>query len=609
MSDGSSDNALTSHQGICASWLTHYRCSRRGCPYPHPVPHPFPRPKPLFRPPPSFPPPTSLPQPSAEAVQPDLTVTAQNQEGNNTLYNQTEAASVDDHSDKTEGQQSLATPGSVLQPTRNSSEPQPSLTRGSEVGFNKNVQSFGSGHGPETPPSVGQTHHSAATRYSAATHYSAASVGKRQACGPPPAPSSPSRIVDNEARKSTSMSMAPATQVAQNGASGERRVGPHPSYIQVARAYVFEQQIQQCFAALGTNLAKEDRIRLEGVIWIDNVRRALQLPVRTFDTAVMHYHKFRLVHADNEYLVADAAAAALLIACKIEDTLKKSREILCAAYNLKVPTSDQLSPDDPLFEQSSKTILGLERLMLEASGFDFRTRYPQKTVMQLLKSQGLDDIVGRTAYNMSIDVYRTFAPLKQTSATVAIACVELAARICGMDLTNITGEHGIDIKSWSTDRSHIMETLLDLLDLYTHYEKYTIVGPQYAMNGFLETRITLNKEAETAGFERYNHWVHPKKTAPNGAGSNGAKLSPASPASDPRSSNVVSPHSPPAMGSAAANGTRIRVGERGRDGTVRFMLQEARARDEKAIVAAFFAKDEYEEVEEEVDVPVTPPFN
>lgn len=52
------------------------------------------------------------------------------------------------------------------------------------------------------------------------------------------------------------------------------------------------------------------------------------------------------MHKDTEYQYIDAAAAALLCACKIEDTLKKSREILCAAHNLKVPGSEHLSSDD-----------------------------------------------------------------------------------------------------------------------------------------------------------------------------------------------------------------------------------------------------------------------
>lgn len=69
-------------------------------------------------------------------------------------------------------------------------------------------------------------------------------------------------------------------------------------------------------------------------------------PVRTFSTAVCYYHKFRLVHKDSEYQYQDAAAAALLTACKIEDTLKKSREILCAAHNIKVTLAEHLSSDD-----------------------------------------------------------------------------------------------------------------------------------------------------------------------------------------------------------------------------------------------------------------------
>jgi CTD kinase subunit beta len=154
--------------------------------------------------------------------------------------------------------------------------------------------------------------------------------------------------------------------------------GPHPSYIQVAKPFVFEQKVQGQIIATGANPAREDNFRLQGVQWIDEVRRALQLsvyifypsdstasilmatsPVRTFNTAAIYYHKFRLVHKDNEYQYADAAAAALFTACKIEDTLKKSREILCAAYNLRVSPSEHLTPDDsvrvsPILAESMK---------------------------------------------------------------------------------------------------------------------------------------------------------------------------------------------------------------------------------------------------------------
>lgn len=37
--------------------------------------------------------------------------------------------------------------------------------------------------------------------------------------------------------------------------------------------------------------------------------------------------------------------ASLFVACKVEDTIKKSKDILCAAYNLKNP-EHQTSADD-----------------------------------------------------------------------------------------------------------------------------------------------------------------------------------------------------------------------------------------------------------------------
>lgn len=65
------------------------------------------------------------------------------------------------------------------------------------------------------------------------------------------------------------------SDVPMNGA----RQGPHPSFIQVAKPYIFEHQLHACRAAIGVSEAKEDTIRLQGVTWIDNVRKALQLYV------------------------------------------------------------------------------------------------------------------------------------------------------------------------------------------------------------------------------------------------------------------------------------------------------------------------------------------
>ena len=53
----------------------------------------------------------------------------------------------------------------------------------------------------------------------------------------------------------------------------------HPSFIQVAKPYIFEQTIQDCIAALGMNPLREESLRLQGVAWLDSVRRVLHLYV------------------------------------------------------------------------------------------------------------------------------------------------------------------------------------------------------------------------------------------------------------------------------------------------------------------------------------------
>lgn len=244
--------------------------------------------------------------------------------------------------------------------------------------------------------------------------------------------------------------MAPA-------ASSSDRPGPHPSYIEISQPYMMQSSIEAALTERGMSDAREDAVRLQGVMWIDNVRRRLQLPVKTFNTAVVYYHKFRLRHADSEYNWADASAAALLCACKIEDTQKKSREILCASWNLKLAPSEQLTPDDPRFENPSKLIMGLERLMLESARFDFRGRHPQKLVVKMAKAVGFDrEVQGRTAWNLSLDLYRTFAPVKQTSATMAIACVELAARLHKTEPEAYVDKGIMEYKKWHTTRAEVM---------------------------------------------------------------------------------------------------------------------------------------------------------
>ena len=185
------------------------------------------------------------------------------------------------------------------------------------------------------------------------------------------------------------------------------------------------------------------------------------------------------------------------MACKVEDTIKKSKDILAAHYAVKnpdkpAPTDDKVRSlclpfvflsffafrhADPFFsscpqyfDQNGKIIIGLERLILETIGFDFRTRYPQKLLVKIVRSiLGATNPTARafyaTAYAMCIDMYKTFVPVKRTTFSMAMAVVELTARLVD------NGQHLPRVEAFAAsrrqkyDRAPVVETMLDLLDL------------------------------------------------------------------------------------------------------------------------------------------------
>lgn len=262
-----------------------------------------------------------------------------------------------------------------------------------------------------------------------------------------------------------------------------------------------------------------------------------------------------------------------------------------------------------IFEGPSKIAIGLERLMLEASGFDFRVRNPQKHLIKLCKEAGIEQEVAKFSFNIKADLYKTFSPIKQTCASMAFACVELATLILEKQQEKIVGPRAPQYRKWSTSRAEIIETILDLTDLYTHFQKSTVVGGQYPIEKFLQIRMKLNQEVENhPPLTRYTEQHEVTKT--NGHKLNGrtpkTPVTPASPAdmrvNGMNGTNGVD-HSPANMSPRSSGSGRKGVGARGQEGTVRFMLDAAEAKQERETVAEYH-KVEYEEYEIEVEEPI-----
>jgi len=110
----------------------------------------------------------------------------------------------------------------------------------------------------------------------------------------------------------------------------------------------------------------------------------------------------------------------------------------------------------------------------------------------------------------------------------------------------------------------------------------------------LSIRITLNQEADAAKIPRFALYASESSQATNGISKPRNGIDSTSPLT-PATPNTLSPRQTQPPTSA--------IGIRGQNGTVRFMLDAARARDERAEV------DKYHKMEEEVyevEVPNEP---
>jgi hypothetical protein len=95
---------------------------------------------------------------------------------------------------------------------------------------------------------------------------------------PPAGPRGAQSHVNNHAiNNNTSSDNAQALTSPTTPSEPSQSTRRLPNFVQVAKAYVFEQQIQKSLSDLGVSATREDNIRLAGVQWIDNVRRALKL--------------------------------------------------------------------------------------------------------------------------------------------------------------------------------------------------------------------------------------------------------------------------------------------------------------------------------------------
>ncbi|KAK8091183.1 C-type cyclin [Apiospora phragmitis] len=374
-----------------------------------------------------------------------------------------------------------------------------------------------------------------------------------------------------------------ATSTADDTVGGNEPRGPDPGRIITKHDFICEQHIQM----LTKGVSKEEQYRLGGVALIESVRENLGLSIRYKPGSRLLIHFAaqpkrsqrlarsginsvctmggRIFHSMKQLLLASGLLA------RRRTPQKKSKEVVCASWNISNPT-DQRTPDDKAFEKRSQSMIGIERMLIETLAFNLNARYPLGMMVKLIKKfltkEEWSTEFYPVAWDMAFDIYKTFAPLKKTTWTVALSLLELTSRLTGIYQHKILA---INCEEYQVSRAHMLEVMSDLLDLYTQSHKHTRLGPKYPLDRFIEIKITINKEIEDRGID-FTSWCQDCEF------------------------HAPKPPFPPASRGGIGNTEAI---------TKRFIFDRDAAREEQEITRPYF-EDDFEEYETEVEEEVHP---
>lgn len=178
---------------------------------------------------------------------------------------------------------------------------------------------------------------------------------------------------------------------------------------------------------------KERENRSKGVNFILQVGIMLKLPQITLATASVFLHRFYMRHSMQNYHYYSMAATCLFLAYKVEECVRKMRELVVACVRVA-----QKDPHKNVDEQDKEywrwrdNILQYEDLLLEAICFDLSLEPPYKTLFELLMQfeQGDNKRLRNAAWAFVNDSCLTTLCLLFPSRTIAASALYAAAKHC-----------------------------------------------------------------------------------------------------------------------------------------------------------------------------------
>lgn len=172
-----------------------------------------------------------------------------------------------------------------------------------------------------------------------------------------------------------------------------------------------------------------------GAQFIEQVCRKLRFPIRTTATAQAFYHRYcahehgDTVDGDGEEeeedgTPTDIALTAILVAAKAEETYRRIRDILTAAFLLDHPEWPEGQPVE-ISEEARRGVVRYEEAMLQAINYQFARVSPYNVLVGMARGElgNRDARVLRHAWSTMQSLHLTPAILVYPVAYLALACI------------------------------------------------------------------------------------------------------------------------------------------------------------------------------------------
>ncbi|KAJ3080573.1 hypothetical protein HK102_002961 [Quaeritorhiza haematococci] len=226
--------------------------------------------------------------------------------------------------------------------------------------------------------------------------------------------------------------------------------------------YLSRARLQANIRGFGIDEHAESSVRFKSCRLMRRLCRQLGFPFNTAATAQHLYHKFFATHSIENYDVNKMAIACVFVASKIEETIKKVRDIIAVAWTIM--NGAEYDPEAHDAENEKKEIIGFERSLLEDTGFDFQLLHPHKFVVKFAQKQGASKKLAAKAWSIVED--RTTLCIQYPPHAIALGALHLASKLKPEDTPNFLAFDDDFLEQHYCKMDYIKDIYEQLLDLY-----------------------------------------------------------------------------------------------------------------------------------------------